>query len=113
MNEITINDTYGAGKTTLLICIDRLCNSLALVTRYANISSWKKADQFHNFSIRYVIDNSSVQFRKRRARWTLPLKTGSGELLEKFGFSESVFIRADSKRIDVKPDDLCDIFSRI
>lgn len=128
MNKITINDTKnikhleftfptvngvyllvgtnGAGKTTLLICMDRLCNSLAFATGFTNTSSWEKADQFKNSSIRYDIDNSSVQFRKRRARWAPTPKTGSGELLEKFGFSESVFIRADSKRIDVKSDDL-------
>lgn len=98
--------TNGAGKTTLLICMDRLCNSLAFATGFTNTSSWDKADQFKNSSIRYDIDNSSVQFRKRRARWAPTPKIGSGELLEKFGFSESVFIRADSKRIDVKSDDL-------
>lgn len=128
MNKIIINDTKGikrlefsfptangvyllvgangAGKTTLLICMDRICNSLAFATGFTNTSSWEKADQFINSSIQYIADNSSVQFRKKKARWMPTPKSGGGELLQRFGFSESVFIRADSKRIDVKSDDL-------
>ena len=106
------NDVYllvganGAGKTTLLVCMDRVCNSLAFATGFTNTSSWDKVDQYKNSSIQYDVDNTSVMFRKRVARWAPTPKNGSGELLKRFGFSESVFIRADSKRIDVKPDDL-------
>lgn len=96
----------GAGKTTLLVCMDRLCNSLAFATGFVNTSSWEKADQFKNSSIQYDVDNSSIRFRKKVARWAPTPKTGSKELLKKFGFSESIFIRADSKRIEIKADDL-------
>ena len=69
------NDVYllvganGAGKTTLLVCMDRVCNSLAFATGFTNTSSWDKVDQYKNSSIQYDVDNTSVKFRKRVARW--------------------------------------------
>ena len=112
VNFPTANGVYllvganGAGKTTLLVCMDRVCNSLAFATGFTNTSSWDKVDQYKNSSIQYDVDNTSVNFRKRVARWAPTPKNGSGELLKRFGFSESVFIRADSRRIEVKADDL-------
>lgn len=96
----------GSGKTTLLICMDRICNSLAFANGFKNTSTWDKADQFTNAEIKYQIDEQNITFRKKVERWVATPKPNSGQFLKNFNYSETIFIQADSKRIDTKPDDL-------
>lgn len=44
-------------------------------------------------------------FRKKTARWAVSPK-GKSELLGNFGFSNSIFIKADSNRIDIVKDEI-------
>lgn len=96
----------GCGKTTLLVCLDRICNGLAFANGFSKTSSWSAADQYDNANICYKIDGKQVEYKKKIAKWAPTPRKNSEKILNKFGFSTSVFIRADSKRIDVKNDDL-------
>lgn len=96
----------GVGKTTLLICMDRICNSHGFANGFTNTSSWEQADQFTNAEITYKIDDEEIKFRKKMSRWASRPKRGSKEFLEHFNYSETIFIRADSKRIDIRAEDL-------
>ena len=96
----------GAGKTTLLICMERICNSLAFARGFSSSRSWNAVDQFENASILYETPNTRVLFRKKTAKWAPTPRTGSSALLQSFGYSDVIFVRADSKRIDISQDDL-------
>lgn len=96
----------GCGKTTLLVCLDRICNGLAFANEFSRTSSWSAVDQYDNATITYTIDNDSVEYKKKKTRWAPNPRKDSGIILDKFGFSTSIFIHADSKRIDIKREDL-------
>lgn len=113
--EFTIperNDVYllvganGAGKTTLLICLDRICNPLAFARGFASARNFDEVDQYENASIQYETDDVLVKFRKKTAKWAPSPKKGSKELLEMFGYPAVVFIKADSKRIDITQEEM-------
>lgn len=93
--------TNGAGKTTLLTCLDRICNPLAFARGFDTSRLTHEIDQYRRASITYVVDNASVRFKKGKAKWGPTPKKGSRDLLGRFGFSTSVFIHADAKRIDI------------
>ena len=98
--------TNGVGKTTLLICMDRICNSYAFARGYTKTKNIPNYDEYQNASIRYDIDNTCVSFRKRRAKWAATPKKHNAELLSEFGYSSSIFIKADSKRIDATAEEI-------
>ena len=98
--------TNGVGKTTLLICMDRICNSYAFARGFAQPKNIPNYDEYQNASIRYDIDNTCVSFRKRRAKWAATPKKHNAELLSEFGYSSSIFIKADSKRIDATAEEI-------
>ncbi len=91
----------GSGKTTLLTCLDRICNPMAFAQGFDTSRLTREIDQYSRASITYTTDTGSVRFRKRTTRWVPTPKTGSRDLLRHFGFSDSVFIHADSRRIDI------------
>lgn len=93
--------TNGAGKTTLLTCLDRICNSMAFAQGFDTSRLTREIDQYRNSSITYTVDNTSIRFRKCTARWVSTPKAESRDLLQQFGFSSSLFIHADSKRIAI------------
>lgn len=92
----------GAGKTTLLVCLDRICNPNGFARGFSASKSFGAVDQYNNATIKYEMDNPalSLVYRKKTARWAVAPKGGSS-LLPNFGFSSSVFIRADSNRINI------------
>lgn len=98
----------GAGKTTLLTCLDRICNPLAFAQGFDTSRMTHEIDQYGDASITYTADNVSVRFKKRTARWVPTPKRGSRDLLRSFGFSDSIFIHADAKRIELNQDALRD-----
>ncbi|MFN2939245.1 ATP-dependent nuclease [Lachnospiraceae bacterium YH-ros2226] len=95
----------GAGKTTILTCINRIGDSMAFANAFRNTGTWNKADQYRSARIIYELDGQSVLFKKESKRWAATPRKGS-RLLGNFGYSSSVFISADSKRIDIKADDI-------
>jgi len=92
----------GVGKTTLLVCLDRICNPNGFARGFSASQNFGSVDQYKDAAIRYEIDNPQVclQFRKKTARWAVSPK-GRGNLLSHFGFSSTIFIKADSNRINV------------
>lgn len=96
----------GIGKTTLLVCLDRICNRIAFPNGFGSASSWNSADQYTNAAIKFEVDGKEVLYKKTQSRWSPTPRKNSRAVLNQFGFSSSVFIRADSKRIDIKQDDL-------
>ena len=98
----------GVGKTTLLTCLDRICNPLAFAQGFDTSRLVHEIDQYRNASITYTANNSSVRFRKRTTRWVPTPKAGSQNLLRSFEYSDTIFIHADAKRIELSQDALRD-----
>lgn len=92
----------GAGKTTLLVCLDRICNPNGFARGFSASKSFGAVDQYNNATIKYEMTDPDIclLFRKKTARWAVAPKGGSS-LLQHFGFSTSVFIKADSNRINI------------
>ncbi|OCN02995.1 hypothetical protein A7X67_06215 [Clostridium sp. W14A] len=97
----------GSGKTTLLVCLERICNPNGFARGFSASKSFEAVDQYKNSSIKYEMDDPPIclLFRKKTARWAVSPKGKSG-LLSYFGFSSSVFIKADSNRINITEDEI-------
>ena len=97
----------GTGKTTLLVCLDRICNKYGFARGFNASKNFGEVDQYEDGKIQYDVDNpkTSLVFRKKTARWAVSPK-GKSDLLSNFGFSNSIFIKADSNRIDVAKDEI-------
>ena len=96
----------GAGKTTLLVCLERICNSYAFARGFSATRNVNEIDQYENATIEYIADKINVKFRKKTAKWAPTPKKNSSELLAEFGFSDTIFIKADSKRIEVTQEEI-------
>ncbi|MBQ8203412.1 MAG: AAA family ATPase [Clostridia bacterium] len=96
----------GTGKTTLLICMDRICNSYAFARGFSHPKNITGYDEYQNATIQYDVDNVCVLFRKKQYKWAPSPWKGNGELLDAFGYTGSIFIKADSKRIDATADEI-------
>ena len=97
----------GAGKTTLLVCLDRICNPNGFARGFSASRSFRAVDQYIEASIKFESGNPSsyLLFRKKNKRWGASPRGGSG-LLSTFGFSTSVFIKADSNRINISEEEI-------
>lgn len=97
----------GAGKTTLLTCLDRICNPYAFATSFTSANSASNIDQYSSSSIEYITETAHIKFRKGTRRWACTPRTNSSALLKReFEFENSIFIKADSKRIDVPQEEI-------
>lgn len=96
----------GAGKTTLLVCLDRICNPYAFARGFSCPKSTSGFDEYSDSQITYQNNNMSVVYRKKKSKWTASPRKNNAQLLQTFGFTNSIFIRADSKRIDATQDEI-------
>lgn len=97
----------GAGKTTLLTCLDRICNPYAFATNFTSANNIDSIDQYSASSIEYITEHAHIKFRKGTQRWACTPRTNSSPLLKReFGFENTIFIKADSKRIDVPQEEI-------
>ena len=96
----------GTGKTTLLICMDRICNPYAFARGFSHPKNITGYDEYINSTIQYDLDNICVKFRKKQAKWAASPRKGNAELLKGFGYNNSIFIKADSKRIDATAEEV-------
>ena len=96
----------GAGKTTLLICIDRICNNLAFAKGFYQPKNITGYDEYVDSEIKYTVNGSSVCFKKKKSKWAATPRKNKHILLQKFGFKDSKFIRADSKRIEPSQEEI-------
>lgn len=96
----------GTGKTTLLTCMDRICNSYAFARGFSQPKNIMGFDEYQSASIRYDVDDTCVIFRKRRSKWASTPRKNNAQLLSTYGFTGSIFIKADSKRIDATAEEI-------
>ena len=96
----------GTGKTTLLVCMDRICNPYAFARGFYHPKNIAGYDEYHNASIQYSVDNICVNFRKKKAKWAASPRKGNADLLKEYGYHNSIFIKADSKRIDATAEEI-------
>lgn len=96
----------GCGKTTLLVCIDRICNPYAFARGFSASRYGSGFDEYINSEIEYNIDDSCVLFRKKVSKWSASPRKNNKAILDKYGYSKSIFIKADSKRIDATQDEI-------
>ena len=96
----------GTGKTTLLVCMDRICNPYAFARGFYHPKNIAGYDEYHNATIQYSVDNVCVNFRKKKAKWAASPRTGNADLLKEYGYHNSIFIKADSKRIDATAEEI-------
>jgi len=96
----------GAGKTSLLTCLDRIGNSYAFARGFTDTRMHKNIDTYKGAEISYIVNGKTmVVFRKKTSKWA-PIKKGSVDKLNHFNFGETVFIKADSRRLDPKKDEV-------
>lgn len=97
----------GAGKTTLLTCLDRICNPYAFATSFTSAKNANNIDEYCDSSIEYITERAHIKFRKGTRRWACTPRTNSSLLLKReFCFENTIFIKADSKRIDVPQEEI-------
>jgi len=97
----------GAGKTTLMACLDRIGNAQAFARNFSSSKYNSEVDQYSESVITYESSEPylKLSFRKRSQKWAVRPK-GKSKDLANLGFTATVFIQADSKRIDVLADDI-------
>lgn len=95
----------GAGKTTLLVCLERIANPYAFARGFSTSANFGEVDQYRNSEISYQLDNNTIVYRKRKSKWAVSPRKLS-KCLEEFGYPDSVFIKADSKRIDISKEEI-------
>lgn len=96
----------GSGKTTLLTCLDRICNPYAFALGFISSSKQGNIDQYHKSEIEYKVNSFHVKFSKKTARWSPSPRNQSSELKKSFNFKNTIFIKADSKRIEIPQDEI-------
>lgn len=95
----------GTGKTTLMICMYRICNSLAFANGFRQPKSNNSYDSYKHSSIEYIVGDDSTIYQKKNIRWS-PKHKNSVDVFQKYGFSETILLAANSKRIEPKSDEI-------
>ena len=101
----------GTGKTTLLTCINRICDGQSFSKGFSSSQHSGEIDQYTEAKITYFVrdrDNPSfsVSFQHGTQRWTSSPRIKTDELPIAFNIPSIIYIRADSNRIAIKPDEI-------
>lgn len=96
--------TNASGKTTLLTCLHRLQSGTAFANGFKTESQVSSVDQYARAKITYRTDAGETVYQKRAKRWVA--QKNSKKVLSSFGFSDSIFIRGDSSRIEATKSDI-------
>jgi predicted ATPase len=94
----------GSGKSSLLACLMRVGHRNAFPRFFRTSQISDRLDQFDKTSIQYTMDGESVSYRYSGERW-IPTPKKNSRLLKKFGYGEVLYIAADAKRIEPRPED--------
>lgn len=95
----------GKGKSSILTCLDKICNSYAFQYGFRALPKNQKLDSFENTKITYQNNNIIITYTKKNQRWVAsPLKDVKS-CLNKFNFSDTLFISADPTRISYTSED--------
>ena len=99
----------GAGKSTLLACLYRIGYSEAFprhfkISSLGNRSSKVSIDEFADTKITYKVDEDEVTYARGEKRWPpIPRKS---KALDKFGYTDVIYLAADPVRIQPKQDEI-------
>lgn len=95
----------GCGKSTLLTCLDRIKNGNAFRLDFPATREDARINPYANAKITYETNAGSVSYTKGPDRWN-PQPRTKCHILNTFGFSSSVYVRADGSRLSTSPRDI-------
>lgn len=93
-----LTGTNGVGKTTLLVCLARIGQPWAYRENFKIPKAGIKVDNFNRAKIIYKFDDDQIVFKKRAKNWSRTHNEKSG-LLECFGYSSVLYIKANGERL--------------
>jgi predicted ATP-binding protein involved in virulence len=99
-----ITGANGCGKTSLLTVLHRMGSSNAFQTGLPGGKKASGIDGIESTSIEYIVNSKSVVYRYNNTRWSATPRANS-DLIGK-AFSEVLFLKADSSRVEPTQNDL-------
>lgn len=94
----------GSGKTTLLACLHRLGDRQAFPRYFQTSNVSDRLDAYSDAKITFKINDAKVEYTYAGSRWA-PRPKKNSNIVNGFGYSNVLFIAANSDRISPKPDD--------
>lgn len=94
----------GAGKSTLLVALNRICQPNAFALAFREPQDNNRTDTYKDSAITYDAGDrhGQVTYHRTKAGWIPTSRKGCQAVLRGFGYSETLFITADSHRISPK-----------
>lgn len=99
-----ITGANGCGKTSLLTTLHRMGAHNAFQTGLPGAKQANGIDGLEDARIKYEVNGNSVSYRYNKERWSATPKSNSS-LIQR-GFSEVMFLKADSSRVEPTPNEL-------
>ena len=99
-----ITGANGCGKTSLLTTLHRMGAHNAFQTGLPGAKHANGIDGLEEARIKYEVNGDSVSYRYNKERWSATPKSNSS--LVQLGFSEVLFLKADSSRVEPTPNEL-------
>ena len=93
----------GSGKTSLLTCLDRIGNSRAFQDGFPHCAL-EKIDSYKNATVEFRKNGKSLVYSKGKNRWNPHPRKNATVFLENLGYSGTLYLRADAKRIQISQD---------
>ncbi len=94
----------GTGKTSLLACMRRIGERNAFPMHFKASAKANNLDSFAGASVEYEVNGSNVTYTYSGIRWEPRPKTG-GKVLRTAGYPGVIYIAADARRIEPRPED--------
>jgi ABC-type lipoprotein export system ATPase subunit len=94
----------GSGKTTLLACLRRLCHPNSFQLHFLSSLQSNRLDTFNGAEVTYTFNAESVTYAYAGERW-VPRPRRSSNLVQKFGYTDVLYVGATASRITPRPED--------
>ena len=94
----------GCGKTSLLTALHRMGTGNAFQTGLPGAKKYNGIDGLEEARVIYEVNGKSVSYRYNKTRWSATPKSNSSLVLS--GFSDVLFLKADSSRVEPTPNEL-------
>jgi predicted ATPase len=99
-----VTGANGCGKTSLLTVLHRMGSSNAFQTGLPGGKTANGVDTINNTVVQYDVNGATVSYRYNQTRWSATPKSSSK--LVRQAFSEVLFLKADSSRVEPMPNDM-------
>lgn len=106
-----ITGANGSGKTSLLTVLHRMGASNAFQLGFPGGKASTGIDGLADATITYKINNKTVAYRYNQIRWSATPKSNSQ--LVRDAFTEVMFLKADSSRVEPTQDELKSLKKRV